>query len=39
MSTPQHGIFAQGAVAHHFLEFNLRRGVRLPAAADGSPVT
>lgn len=23
MSTPQHGIFAQGTVAHHFLEFDL----------------
>ncbi len=25
MSTPQHGIFAQGTVAHYFLEFDLRR--------------
>ena len=29
---PQLGIFAQGTVAHHFLEFDLRRGVS-PAAA------
>jgi len=25
MTTPQHSIFAQGTVAHHFLEFDLRR--------------
>jgi len=31
MSTPQHGIFAQGTVAHYFLEFNLRRGAGLEA--------
>ena len=34
MSTPQHGIFAQGTVSHYFLEFDLRRGVGLPQAAD-----
>lgn len=27
MSTPQHGIFAQGTVAHYFLEFDLRPGI------------
>lgn len=31
MSTPQHGIFAQGTVAHSFLEFDLRRGAGLEA--------
>lgn len=34
MSTPQHGIFAQGTVAHYFLEFDLRRGVELSVAAN-----
>jgi len=34
MSTPQHGIFAQGTVAHYFLEFDLRRGVALPQATE-----
>jgi putative iron-dependent peroxidase len=29
MSTPQHGIFAQGTAAHYFLEFDLRRGAGL----------
>jgi len=31
MSMPQHGIFAQGTVAHDFLEFDLRPGVGLGA--------
>ncbi len=34
MSTPQFGIFAQGTVAHHFLEFDLRPGVQLARAVD-----
>ncbi len=34
MSTPQFGIFAQGTVAHHFLEFDLRPGVDLARAVD-----
>src|SRR5215472_12046928 len=33
MSTPQHGIFAQGTVAHYFLEFDLR-AVELAAAME-----
>jgi hypothetical protein len=31
MSAPQYGIFAQGTVAHSFLEFDLRRGAGLDA--------
>jgi len=31
---PQHGIFAQGTVAHYFLEFDLRRDAGLPQATD-----
>jgi putative iron-dependent peroxidase len=31
MSMPQHGIFAQGTVAHDFLEFDLRPGAGLGA--------
>ncbi len=34
MSAPQHGIFAQGTVAHYFLEFDLRPGIALPRAVD-----
>src|SRR4051794_41946716 len=31
---PQFGIFAQGTHAHHFLEFDLRRGVSATDAID-----
>src|SRR4051794_41469057 len=31
---PQFGIFAQGTHAHHFLEFDLRRGVSATEAID-----
>ncbi len=34
MSVPQFGIFAQGTVAHYFLEFDLRRGVDLDRQLD-----
>jgi putative iron-dependent peroxidase len=34
MSTPQFGIFAQGTVAHYFLEFDLRPGLDLASAVD-----
>lgn len=34
MSTPQSGIFAQGTVAHYFLEYTLRPSVALEVAVD-----